>query len=346
MSSLVSEMPRQSPELRESGAGRVRGLMNLVRRFLPADARPGAATAVTSTLVGALQLARALGDNAEGGRCWPRRARRCCRATNRRVNARRIEGCRAVRGQFLIPEYDDHHIFPRVKRNARPQGAVFLESVQSCLPRFLRPRRLRRNSRVSLAGLLDRQRRGLPGVAGRHLAVRRLRRAACRLSPGLGGRHVVGAERLHRGLCRHADPFRRAGRRLWPQAHVPDRRGPVPGGVGGLRPGRRRGLAGGRARGAGGRRGLADAGVAVHRAGRLSGRAAHRGREPVGRGGGAGGGGRPQPGRFRGGRGGLALGLLHQRAAGRAVAGAARACCRNRCGPSRGGAWTGWAWPS
>ena len=59
------EMPRQSPQLRESGAGRVRGLMNLVRRFLPADARP-AATAVTSTLVGALQLARALGDNAEG----------------------------------------------------------------------------------------------------------------------------------------------------------------------------------------------------------------------------------------------------------------------------------------
>ena len=66
VSSLVSEMPRQSPQLRESGAGRVRGLMNLVRRFLPADARPGAATAVTSTLVGALQLARALGDNAEG----------------------------------------------------------------------------------------------------------------------------------------------------------------------------------------------------------------------------------------------------------------------------------------
>lgn len=66
VSSLVSEMPRQSPQLRESGADRVRGLMNLVRRFLPADARPGAATAVTSTLVGALQLARALGDNAEG----------------------------------------------------------------------------------------------------------------------------------------------------------------------------------------------------------------------------------------------------------------------------------------
>ena len=50
-----------------------------------------------------------------------------------------------------------------------------------------------------------------------------------------------------------------------------------------------------------------------------------------------------QPGRFRGGRGGLALGLLHQRAAGRAVAGAARACCRNRCGPSRGGADEGMA---
>ena len=43
---------------------------------------------------------------------------------------------------------------------------------------------------------------------------------------------------------------------------------------------------------------FADAGVAVHRAGRLSGRAAHRGREPVGRGGGAGGGGRPSLGAF------------------------------------------------
>ena len=58
-------MPRQSPELRESGARPGARLMNLVRRFLPADARPGAG-AVTSTLVGALQLARALGDNAEG----------------------------------------------------------------------------------------------------------------------------------------------------------------------------------------------------------------------------------------------------------------------------------------
>ena len=320
--------------------------MNLVRRFLPADARPGAATAVTSTLVGALQLARALGDNAEGGRCWPRRARRCCRATNRRVNARRIEGMqsRPPCGQFLIPEYDDHHIFPRVKRNARParRGFPGIRSIMSSS--VLRPRRLRRNSRGLLAGLLDRQRRGLPGVAGRHLAVRRLRRAACRLSPGLGGRHVVGAERLHRGLCRHADPFRRAGRRLWPQAHVPDRRGPVPGGVGGLRPGRRRGLAGGRARGAGGRRGLADAGVASCWPPFRS--RSYRGREPVGRGGGAGGGGRPQPGRFRGGRGGLALGLLHQRRWARCRCGAARACCRNRCGPSRGGAWTGWAWPS
>ena len=97
VSSLVSEMPRQSPQLRESGAGRVRGLMNLVRRFLPADARPGAATAVTSTRWAPCNWHAHWATTPRGGRCWPRRARRCCRATNRRVNARRIEGCKSRR---------------------------------------------------------------------------------------------------------------------------------------------------------------------------------------------------------------------------------------------------------
>ncbi|MNO09121.1 hypothetical protein D3C81_2321080 [compost metagenome] len=40
--------------------------MQAVRGVLPSDAGEHAAAAVTSTLVGALQLARALGDNPEG----------------------------------------------------------------------------------------------------------------------------------------------------------------------------------------------------------------------------------------------------------------------------------------
>ena len=63
---LASEIPRQSPDVREAGAGRVRRLLEGVRQVLPDTADEHAAAAVTSTLVGALQLARALGDNAHG----------------------------------------------------------------------------------------------------------------------------------------------------------------------------------------------------------------------------------------------------------------------------------------
>ncbi|WP_241073585.1 TetR/AcrR family transcriptional regulator [Achromobacter insuavis] len=66
ISALASEMPRQSPEVREMSASRVRGLVEVVGRALPADAAPQAAMAITSNLVGAIQLARALGDNAQG----------------------------------------------------------------------------------------------------------------------------------------------------------------------------------------------------------------------------------------------------------------------------------------
>jgi TetR/AcrR family transcriptional regulator, transcriptional repressor for nem operon len=66
VAALVSEMPRQSPEVREMSAQRVRGLVAAVRRALPKDAAADAGPAVASQLIGALQLARALGDNAEG----------------------------------------------------------------------------------------------------------------------------------------------------------------------------------------------------------------------------------------------------------------------------------------
>ncbi len=66
VSALASEIPRQSNEVREVSALRVQRLMDAVRQVLPETAGDHAAAAVTSTLVGALQLARALGDNPEG----------------------------------------------------------------------------------------------------------------------------------------------------------------------------------------------------------------------------------------------------------------------------------------
>ena len=66
VAALASEMPRQSAEVREASAQRVRGLVAAVRRALPKDAPADSGAAIASQLVGALQLARALGDNAEG----------------------------------------------------------------------------------------------------------------------------------------------------------------------------------------------------------------------------------------------------------------------------------------
>lgn len=66
VAALAGEMPRQAPAVREAAAERVRGLLAAVRRALPAEAPPGSAEAVAGQLVGALQLARALGDNDEG----------------------------------------------------------------------------------------------------------------------------------------------------------------------------------------------------------------------------------------------------------------------------------------
>lgn len=66
VAALVSEAPRQAPEVRAAAALRVRGLLDRVRDALPEDAAPDAATAIASQMVGALQLARVLGNNTEG----------------------------------------------------------------------------------------------------------------------------------------------------------------------------------------------------------------------------------------------------------------------------------------
>lgn len=66
VAALASEMPRQCLEVREAAAQRVRGLVTLVENSLPPGAPAKSAAVIASQLVGALQLARALGDNAEG----------------------------------------------------------------------------------------------------------------------------------------------------------------------------------------------------------------------------------------------------------------------------------------
>ncbi|MET1084618.1 MAG: TetR/AcrR family transcriptional regulator [Burkholderiales bacterium] len=66
VAALASEMPRQSRAVGQAATQRVRGLISTVRSTLPSSAPKDSAAVVASQLVGALQLARALGDNAEG----------------------------------------------------------------------------------------------------------------------------------------------------------------------------------------------------------------------------------------------------------------------------------------
>ena len=61
VAALVSEIPRQTPEVRQAASERVTALIRLVESVLPADADNGLAPHIASTMVGALQLARALG---------------------------------------------------------------------------------------------------------------------------------------------------------------------------------------------------------------------------------------------------------------------------------------------
>lgn len=65
VAALGSDMPRQSQPVRDASAARVQRLVAGVRAALPGAPR-ATATVIAATLVGSLQLARALGDNAEG----------------------------------------------------------------------------------------------------------------------------------------------------------------------------------------------------------------------------------------------------------------------------------------
>ena len=62
VAALAAEVPRQVPEVRQAGHDRVTALVERVRQTLPPDADPQQALVIAATLVGALQLARALGD--------------------------------------------------------------------------------------------------------------------------------------------------------------------------------------------------------------------------------------------------------------------------------------------
>jgi TetR/AcrR family transcriptional repressor of nem operon len=66
VAALISEVPRQSPEVRDAAGQRVRGLIAAVQRSLPPKSPAGAAGVIASQLVGALQMARVLGESAEG----------------------------------------------------------------------------------------------------------------------------------------------------------------------------------------------------------------------------------------------------------------------------------------
>ncbi|HEX5659422.1 MAG TPA: TetR/AcrR family transcriptional regulator [Polyangiales bacterium] len=66
VAALVSEMPRQPPAVRQVGVRRVRAMLTLVSESLSADVGDENVAAIASQLVGALQMARTLGDNSEG----------------------------------------------------------------------------------------------------------------------------------------------------------------------------------------------------------------------------------------------------------------------------------------
>jgi AcrR family transcriptional regulator len=68
VAALASEMPRQGDAVREAGQARVESLLAAVEAALAPGHPAGTAGIVTAQMVGALQIARALGDNASGRR--------------------------------------------------------------------------------------------------------------------------------------------------------------------------------------------------------------------------------------------------------------------------------------
>ena len=67
VAALASEIPRQSEAVRAAGAARVEALVASVEKTLP-PGRTEDAPVIASQLIGALQMARALGDNTRGRR--------------------------------------------------------------------------------------------------------------------------------------------------------------------------------------------------------------------------------------------------------------------------------------
>ena len=65
VAALAADMPRQSSAVSRAGAERVRSLIAAVQRRLPTGAERGAAAVIAAQLVGAVQLARALGEAAD-----------------------------------------------------------------------------------------------------------------------------------------------------------------------------------------------------------------------------------------------------------------------------------------
>ncbi len=66
VAALVSEMPRQDPDVRKASATRVRALVKYVQQALPAHVHADQAGVIAGTLVGTLQLARAIGNTEQG----------------------------------------------------------------------------------------------------------------------------------------------------------------------------------------------------------------------------------------------------------------------------------------
>jgi AcrR family transcriptional regulator len=74
VAALASESPRQAAPVRAAAARRVKALIDRVSAALPPDAPAGQAGVIAATLVGSLQLARAL-DDARQGRALLKAAR-------------------------------------------------------------------------------------------------------------------------------------------------------------------------------------------------------------------------------------------------------------------------------
>ncbi len=68
VAALASEMPRQSDTVREAAATRIEALTRAVAATLAPGQPRDAAGVIASQLIGALQIARTLGDNAKGRR--------------------------------------------------------------------------------------------------------------------------------------------------------------------------------------------------------------------------------------------------------------------------------------